>query len=137
MKNRIALALATVAAAAGVLFIGTAPASANQTFWCSSNSIPGMNASATRINYGPGSAIYGDAVKSIKDVRPLAPDVYYTFYSFTSTSGLQSRYTTPTQWGNTSNMLDFSTEYIKVTWKGKSASGSPYPSESCTIKVGY
>lgn len=135
-RRTLATITALLLTLAGAVTAAT-PAAANATFGCSRSDIPGLSMTATRINYGGNqSAIYASATKSKVEVVTAGPDVTWTFYSFGSTSGLQSRYATPTQWGNTANPLDLSTEYITVTWKGKNNTGGTYPNKTCTTRVG-
>jgi hypothetical protein len=90
---------------------------------------------ATRIWYSTGkTAIYASATQSYKQVISLKPDVVWTFNRFES-SGLQTRYSQPTQWGSSSNPISGSARWVYVYWTGRNSGGGTY-STYCRAAVG-
>lgn len=112
--------IALIIAALMGLLLTSAPASA-ATASCTNTEWgwPSLHAYFTRINYGNGkTAIYASANQSVRKDNPAPfPDVTYTFNRFSSPSGLQTRYSNPTQWGNKYNPLNTAKRTITVTWK--------------------
>jgi hypothetical protein len=128
--------LATAGLIAGTIFAAPA-ASADQQFGCTSSTTSGLHMTATRISYGGfKSAIYASATQSYKQVKNNLPDVQWSFSRFTSSSGLQTRYSNPTQWGSSANPLDMNTRYVTAHWAGTSIGGTTGWITSCTTRVG-
>lgn len=137
MRHRILTILAALGLAAGVAVATPSMASADAQFGCTSGASQALHMTATRLNYGNNqSAIYASATAKYQQQFTLRPDIVWTFYSFTSSSGLQTRYTQPTQWGSTSYPLDLNTRYITVTWHGRTTVGTSVSPTSCTTRVG-
>ena len=133
MKRKLAAVLALTLAP---ILANAAPAHAYTTkqSGCTATypGATGIHMTATRIFYAPSkTAIYASATQSWKQVKNNAPDVTWTFVSFTSDTGLQSRYSQPTQWGSQANPMLYYAERIKVTWSGTSVGGGRYTT-SCT-----
>ena len=135
MKKTIAAATAALGLLIGGV-VAAAPASADATYSCSTDS-GHLIGSATRINYGNNkSAINAYATARHQHDVSLSYDIVYTFSKFTSSSGLQTRTTNPTQWGSTTNPLDLTTRYVTVYWAGHTTAGQAVAGKSCTIRVG-
>lgn len=132
---RLGLIVTLVAGLLG--FAAAMPAQADAQFGCTVSGHTGLHATATRINYGNNrSAIYVSATQSWKQIYTLRADIFWTYYRMTSSSGLSTKYTNPAQWGSLSSPLDLSTEYITITWNGRTAFATTTQPAQCTIKVG-
>lgn len=130
-------------AVAGVTVLTLAVASPAQAvtykqFGCTVSGRPGLHMTATRINYGGGkTAIYASATQRHKQIINNAPDIDWTFNKFTSSTGLQTRYSQPTQWGSKANPLPRTGEYVTVKWLGRNTQAQSGIPASCTTRVGY
>lgn len=130
--------LALVALVVGLFF--TAPSTANAEsrsyYGCSSSHAPALHLTATRIWYSTGrTAIYASATQSYKQVLSLKPDVVWTFHHFQST-GLQTRYVQPTQWGSSANPINGTyARWVYAYWTGRNSGGGTY-STYCRAAVG-
>lgn len=132
-----ARALGLVALVVGLFFTApsTAHAESRSYYGCSSSAVPALHMTATRIWYSTGkSAIYVSATQSYKQVLSLKPDVVWTFNRVQS-SGLQTRYYQPTQWGSASNPIGTYARYVYVYWSGRNSGGGTY-STYCRAVVG-
>lgn len=131
--------LAALALAAGVTVGGAAQAQAvtYKTFSCSPSGWPaGRGAEFLRSNFGGGkTSIFGTASYPWKQSRTTY-DVTWTFYRFTSSTGLQTRYENDTTWGGSAgNRLPATNETITTEFRGRNALGGTY-SAKCTTTVG-
>jgi hypothetical protein len=140
LKKRIVALLAGLGLAMGFGLATAVPSQAvGNQFGCSTDG-GHLHMTATLNNYGSavGTSIYASATASHTHVRTLLPDLRYKFHRFTSSSGLQTRYVQPTQWGSSSNPLNFNTKYVTVVWRTYDTFGDWTGGEaSCTTKVGY
>lgn len=136
MNKRIPTTLAAIGLALTAT-VATAPMASASTTSCTNTWVgwPSLHAYGTRLHYSPGkTAIYLSATQRVVKDNPWPfADVIYTFNRASSPSGLQTRYSQPTQWGNIYNPLNTAARTITVTWKGYDTNGNRKADRNCTM----